>query len=133
MDKRRYELVTLAAADAIESQHCRLAHGKKSLTYIDEQELTAIARDYTAAGLTEAEVAMMEFAAQVSGDSASITDADTARLRELGFSDRDIVDITLAAAARNYFSRALQALGAEVDVPSGLSEPLTEALVGRYR
>ena len=129
MDKRRYELVTLAAADALESKHCRLAHGKKTLKYIDEESLAAVARDYHHADLTEAEVAMMDFAAKVSTDSSSMTDADTTRLRELGFSDRDIVDIALAAAARNYFSRAVQALGADVDVPTVLTTELSDALV----
>lgn len=131
MDKRRYELVTLAAAQGIRSKHCRLAHGEKTLTYIPEEELIRIARDYRDSGLSEAEVAMMEFAEKVSTDSAEMTDADGARLREFGFTDREIVDIALAAAARNYYSRAIQALGAEVELPVSMSEELRVALVGR--
>ena len=47
-----------------------------------------------------------------------MTDADSQALRDHGFSDRQIVDIALAAGARNYFSRALQALAVPVeDVP----------------
>ncbi len=126
---RRYELVTLAAAGALRSKACRLAHGRKSLKAIDEEELIAIAADFRTAGLTEAEVAMMEFAERMCGDSSSMTDADSARLRELGFSDREILDITLAASARNYYSRALHALAVEVDEPPGLSAQLREALL----
>lgn len=128
MDKRRYELVTLAAAGAIRSQACRLAHSKKSLGYMKEPEILAVIRDYHHAGLSEAEVAMMEFAEKLSGDSAAMTDADSLRLRALGFSDREIVDIALTAAARNYFSRALHALAVDVDVPPGLSPAMLEAL-----
>jgi hypothetical protein len=51
------------------------------------------------------------------------------RLRDAGFSDREIVDITLAAAARNYFSRAIQALAVGVQVPPGLSDRLHDALL----
>ncbi|WP_431247761.1 carboxymuconolactone decarboxylase family protein [Leifsonia xyli] len=126
---RRYELVTLAAAQALQSQHCRLAHGRKTLTVMGENELEAIARDYHDAGLGEAEVAMMDYAARVATDSVSLTDADTLQLRELGYSDREIVDITLAAAARSYFSRSLQALGADVEVPPGLGDRLRDALL----
>ena len=126
---RRYELVTLAAARGVRSEHCLLAHGNKTLRYIDEDLLTRIARDYRTAGLSEAEVAMMEFAEKVSTGSHEMTDADSLRLRELGFTDREIVDIALAAAARNYFSRAIQALGVAVDVPPGLPDTLREALV----
>ena len=60
----------------------------------------------------------------------AMTDADSQRLRDAGFSDRQIVDITLAAAARNYFSRALQALAVPVDPMPGLSVAVTEALTG---
>jgi uncharacterized peroxidase-related enzyme len=129
MDKRRYELITLAAAGALRSKACRLAHGQKSLKYISEDELVRIARDYHGAGLPAAEVAMMEFAERLSTDSAAMTDADSTTLREHGFTDREIVDIALAAAARNYYSRALHALGVEVDLPPRLSEPLRSALV----
>ncbi len=129
MDLRRYELVTLAAAQAIGSQACRLAHGRKALKAIDEAQLVRIARDFRDAGLSEAEVAMMEFAQKVSLDSRAMTDADSLRLRELGFSDHEIVDIALAAAARNYYSRVLHALAVPADVPPDLSEELREALL----
>lgn len=129
MGMRRYELVTLAAALGIGSRHCRLAHGNKSLKYFDEQELLRIARDYRTAGLEDAEVAMMDFAVKLSTDSAAMGEADSRRLRDLGFSDREIVDITLAAAARNYLSRILQALDVDVDVPPTLSKEMRGALL----
>jgi uncharacterized peroxidase-related enzyme len=129
LGKRRYELVTLAAALGTRSQHCRLAHGRKSLQYFDENELVSIARDYRSAGLSEAEVAMMDFAERVGQNAADMTDADTSRLRDVGFSDREIVDITLAAAARNYYSRAIQALAIPVEVPRDISDELRDALL----
>jgi hypothetical protein len=57
-----------------------------------------------------------------------MTDADSQRLRDVGFSDRQIVDITLAAAARNFFSRALLALAVPVDDVPGLTPALVAAL-----
>lgn len=129
MDKRRYELVTLAAARGVRSEHCLLAHGNRTLRYVDESELTRIVRDFRRAGISEAEVAMMAFAEKVSTDSSSMTDDDSQSLRDVGYTDREIVDIALAAAARNYFSRAIQALGVEVDVPPELPPALREALL----
>ncbi|OIH83432.1 carboxymuconolactone decarboxylase [Arthrobacter sp. UCD-GKA] len=129
MGMRRYELVTLAAALGIGSRHCRLAHGNKALKYIDEQELLGIARDYRSAGLAEAEVAMMDYAVKLSGDSAAMGESDSRRLRDFGFTDREIVDITLAAAARNYLSRILQALAVDIDVPPLLSDDMRGALL----
>ena len=129
MDLRRYELVTLAAAQALGSAHCRLAHGLKALRAIDEEELIQIARDYHNAGLSPAEVAMMEYAERISTDAVNMTDSDTLELRDHGFTDREILDITLAAGARNYLSRVLQAIAAEVDVPTKLSPQLRSALL----
>lgn len=126
---RRYELVTLAAAAAIGSEACRLAHGRKSLAYIDADELERVARDFRTAGLSPAEVAMMEFAEKLSRDSSAMTENDAAALREHGFSDREIVDIALAAAARNFYSRALHSLGVVPDVPPELSTELKDALL----
>ena len=120
---RRYELVTLAAAHATGSRHCRLAHGVKSLSVFDEAQLERIARDYRNAGLTDAEVEMMAFAERVA------TDADSLRLRAAGFSDQEIVDIAIAASARVYLGRMLQALAVDVDEAPSLSEPLRAALV----
>ncbi|MFC4626749.1 carboxymuconolactone decarboxylase family protein [Promicromonospora alba] len=126
---RLYELVTLAAAGAIGSQACRLAHGRKSRTVFDDTQLERIARDYRTAGLTELEVAAMEVAERLSGNSSAMTEADSLRLRELGLTDRQIVDVVLAAAARNYYSRALHALAVDPDVPPDLPESLRDALV----
>lgn len=127
---RGYELVTLAAARGTRSAHCRLAHGAKVLArgLFDEDQLTRIAIDYADAGLSDAEVEMMRYAEKVASDSRSMTDADGRRLRDAGFSDREIVDITIAAAARLYFGAALQALAVDVDVPPTLGAATVGAL-----
>lgn len=134
---RVYELATLAAAAAIGSAHCLLAHGRKTLDagILDEEALALALRDPESAGLDERDVAVMAFAARLSQDAASMTDEDSARLRAVGFSDRQIVDIALAAGARNHFSRTLQALAVPIeDVPRlspGLSQTLREVAAER--
>ena len=129
MDNRRYELITLAAARGARSKHCLLAHARKAMRYFDEDTLVHIAENYHDAGLTDAEVVMMEFAEKVSVDASRMTNDDSLRLREAGFSDREIVDIALAAAARNFYSRAVQALAVDVDPPGILSPRVAAALV----
>jgi len=132
---RNYELATLGAARGIRSQHCLLAHGRKTLraNAMDEDQLRRAAVDYREADLSPADVAVMAYAEKLSTDAASMTDADSQELRDLGFSDRQIVDITLAAAARNYFSRTLQALAVPLDEVPGLSPALTDALLSPTR
>ena len=128
---RTYELATLAAARAIPSPHCLLAHGRKTLRAqaLTEEQLERVARDYETAGLDDADVAVMRFAEKLSTDAAAMTDSDSQSLRDHGFTDRQIVDIALAAGARNYFSRALQALAVPVEDVPGLSPELSAALL----
>ena len=72
---------------------------------------------------------MMDYAVKLSTDAASMTDTDARVLRDVGFNDREIADITLAAAALNFFSRALLARNVDLDVPDGLSDELRSALL----
>ena len=63
-------------------------------------------------------------------DATSITDGDLQHLRDLGLSDTDIMDVVLAAAARCFFSKTLDALCVEPDASYRDIEPeLREALV----
>src|SRR5215831_11764946 len=99
MDLRRYELATLAAARRLRSSYCCLAHGTVLMERFEEP-VREIALDHRAAGLDEVDVAVMDLAERVVDDATSIDDADLQRLRDLGLSDTDIMDVVLAAAAR---------------------------------
>jgi uncharacterized peroxidase-related enzyme len=129
-DVRRYELATLAAARALRSSYCSLAHGKVLAEEFYDADTVAAFPD----GLDDADRAVMAFAEQVVRDATSITREDVDRLRAFGLSDVDVLDVALAAAARCFFSKTLDALGAEPDreyvelLPAGLREALT---VGR--
>ncbi len=129
---RTYELATLGAARGVSSPHCLLAHGRKSLRegILDDEQLTRIARGERAEGLTDADRAVLRFAERMSTDAAAMTDDDAQSLRDAGFSDRQIVDIALAAGARNYFSRVLRALAVPVDDVPGLTASVAGALSG---
>jgi alkylhydroperoxidase family enzyme len=129
MDLRRYELVTLAAARRLRSSYCCLAHGKILLERFDEP-VREIALDHRAAGLDEVDVAVMDFAEKIVDDASEITDEDHRQLRELGLTDVDILDVTLAATARCFFSKTLDALSIHPDAHfNELDERIRDALV----
>jgi alkylhydroperoxidase family enzyme len=129
MDLRRYELATLAAARRLRSSYCCLAHGTVLLERFDEP-LLEIALDHRAAGLDEVDVAVMDLAERVVDDATSIGDADLQRLRELGLSETEIMDVVLAAAARCFFSKTLDSLGVLPDASyRRLAPELRDALV----
>jgi uncharacterized peroxidase-related enzyme len=95
MDTRRYELVTLAAARALKSSYCMLAHGSVLLKEtFSPDELICIAQDYQTADLTAAEVVMMAFAEQIVRDATAVTQSHIATLHQHGFTDAEIFDAT---------------------------------------
>jgi uncharacterized peroxidase-related enzyme len=124
MDPRLYELATLAAARRLRSSYCMLAHGSLLLKLgLHPSELRAVVEDHHRAGLDTIEVAVMDLADKVAGDARSVTQADIDRLRALGLTDGEITDVVLAAAARCFFSKVLDALGAEPDERYSELEP----------
>jgi len=113
---RRYELVTLAAAKALNCRYCLLAHGailNKNGVSVDQ--LRAILTNFHDAGLERAEVAMMEFAQKIVRSANEMTQADVDALRALGLEDIEILDITLTATMRSFASKTFDALGAGPD------------------
>jgi len=129
MDLRRYELATLAAARRLRSSYCCLAHGSVLVERFGEP-VEDIARDHRNAGLDEVDVAVMDLAERVVDDATSIEDSDLQRLRDLGLSDTDIMDVVLAAAARCFFSKTLDAVGVQPDSHYAELDPgLREVLV----
>ena len=54
---------------------------------------------------------MLEYVTQVTRDATKVSRADHDRLRDAGFDDRGILQITLIAAWFNYINRVADALG----------------------
>ena len=111
MGKRRYELVAFAAANALRSTLCSVAHGKTLTEFFPSEAVQAMARGEAPADLTAAEAEMMKFARKVGRDASSVTREDVLRLKELGFSDAEVFDIAAAASARAFFSKLVESLG----------------------
>jgi uncharacterized peroxidase-related enzyme len=132
MDLRRYELATLAAATALRSSYCSLAHGKVLADkFLSAEEVASLV---TEPASDPVDRAVMEFARKVAVAADQVTQGDVDQLRKLGLSDADVLDVCLAAAARCFFSKTLDATGTTADpeyqdlLPPELVEVLT---VGR--
>ncbi len=134
MDRRRYELATLGAAQQLRSTYCSLAHASVlEERFFEAEELRRIVSGQAPSVLSEADRETVAFAAKVADDATSVTEGDIERLREAGLTDRDIFDLVLAVAARSFFTKVLDATGTLADSVYNEMEPaLREALtVGR--
>jgi len=133
MDPRRYELATVAAAVALRSSYCALAHGRVLAPYMSEGEVIDLVADPDSAALAPVDRAVISLARKIVRGATDVGDEDIAALRDYGLSDAEIFDVILAAAARCFFSKTLDATGTAPDAAfATLSLPLRDALtVGR--
>ena len=131
MDLRRYELATLAAATALKSSYCSLAHGQVLADkFYTAEEVVALVDEPPNNPVDQA---VMAFARKVALAADTVTQADIDGLKTLGLTDADVLDVALAAAARAFFSKTLDATGTQPDsafndLPDALRTALT---VGR--
>ena len=71
----------------------------------------ALKEDYENAPLADQDRRMLDYVIQLTKDATRISPADHAGLREVGFDDRAILQITLIASWFNYINRVADALG----------------------
>ena len=131
---RTYELATLAAARALRSSYCSLAHGSVLAKQVfDPAAVAAIVSDEPWSPLEPRERAMMAFVEKVVQNADRVTPADIDGLRSHGYRDEEIFDIAATAAARCFFSKLLDGLGVRPDAIFNEMDPTLRQLltVGR--
>ena len=78
---------------------------------LDEAFVKALVEDYDHAPLSLADRVMLDYVGVLTKDATRVTPEHHRLLREAGFDDRGILQITLIAAWFNYINRVADALG----------------------
>ena len=78
---------------------------------LDKEMVEALERDYSSAPITAKERVMLDYVVKLTKDATKVWKDDHQRLREVGFDDKAILQITLIAAWFNYINRVADALG----------------------
>ena len=73
--------------------------------------MRALEEDYTRAPVSDEERVMLDYVAKLTRDATRVSPEDHARLREAGFDDQAVLQITLIASWFNYINRVADALG----------------------
>jgi uncharacterized peroxidase-related enzyme len=99
LTKGEREMIVVATSAVNNCLYCVVAHGAILRIY-EKQPLLAdqLAVNHRKADITPRQKAMLDFAIKVCSDSASINDEDFKTLRDYGFDDADIWDITAITA-----------------------------------
>jgi uncharacterized peroxidase-related enzyme len=78
---------------------------------LNEEMVEALKKDYRSAPISKQDRAMLDYVVKLTKDATQCSPDDHARLRNAGFDDRGILQITLIASWFNYINRVADALG----------------------
>jgi uncharacterized peroxidase-related enzyme len=99
LTKAEREMIVVATSAANQCHYCVVAHGA-ILRIRAKNPLVAdqVAINYRKADITDRQKAMLDFAMKVSLAAHTVTDTDLAAVKQHGFKDEDVWDITAIAA-----------------------------------
>ena len=99
LTKAEREMIVVAVSSFNQCQYCVVAHGA-ILRIRAKNPLIAdqIAANFRKADVTPKQRAMLEFALRITREANVVDEADSAALRDMGFTDDDIWDIAAIAA-----------------------------------
>jgi uncharacterized peroxidase-related enzyme len=105
------EMIAVAVSSANHCYYCLTAHGAAVRKLSGDPKLgELLVMNYRAAKLPKRQRAMLDFAHRLTIEPQSVGDADRARLRAAGFSDRTIWDIAAVASFYNMTNRFASAI-----------------------
>lgn len=110
LSKLEREMIAVVVSSINRCWYCQVAHGAAVRQLSGDPELgEAMVMNYRAANLDPRQLAMLDFAAKLTKNSAEIVDGDRQALRDVEFSDRDIFDIANVAGFFNMTNRVASA------------------------
>ncbi|MFZ2242977.1 MAG: peroxidase-related enzyme [Gordonia amarae] len=111
LSKLEREMIAVVVSSVNKCYYCLTAHGAAVRQLSGDPLLgEQMVMNFRAAALDARQRAMLEFAEKVTEQPAKLDEADRQRLREAGFSDRDIFDISSTAAFFNMTNRVASAI-----------------------
>jgi uncharacterized peroxidase-related enzyme len=112
LTKPQREMIAVVVSTVNRCHYCMVSHGAalRKLTG-DPVFVEQLRTNYKYAELDPRERAMLDFAVKLTEQSSQCSEDDVEALREAGWSDEDIMDITQVAAMFNFTNRLASGLG----------------------
>jgi uncharacterized peroxidase-related enzyme len=130
LGKRREEILNISVSALNNCPYCQVSHTYSLQRIVGSDEAdrvvgpicnwerlvdAATSADPSASieGLDNADLGMLVFAHKLTTTPGSMHESDIQALRELGFTDTNILDVVLLTSWRNFVNRVCEALGVE--------------------
>jgi uncharacterized peroxidase-related enzyme len=110
VSKLEREMIAVAVSSQNRCYYCLTAHGAAVRRYSNNPLLGEhLVMNYRVARLSKRQRAMLDFAVKLTASPWSVEEGDRERLRRVGFTDRDIWDISAVAGFFNMSNRVASA------------------------
>jgi uncharacterized peroxidase-related enzyme len=110
LSKLEREMIAVAVSSQNRCYYCLTAHGAAVRQYAGNPLLGEhLVMNYRVARLNKRQRAMLDFAVKLTASPWSVEEGDRERLRRVGFTDRDIWDISAVAGFFNMSNRVASA------------------------
>ncbi|BAT58137.1 carboxymuconolactone decarboxylase family protein [Variibacter gotjawalensis] len=110
LSKLEREMIAVAVSSHNKCYYCLVAHGAAVRALAGDPKLgEQMVMNYRAARLSKRQRQMLDFAVKLTAEPWKIEDEDRDALRKVGFSDRDIWDISATTAFYNMSNRVAAA------------------------
>ena len=110
LSKLEREMIAVAVSSQNRCYYCLTAHGQAVRQYAGEPLLgEQMVMNYRAARLDPRQRGMLDFVVKLTAEPWAVEESDRARLRAIGFSDRDIWDIAAVTGFFNMSNRVASA------------------------
>lgn len=108
------ELLATVVSAANGCEYCVKHHSEALDSYWkDEKRMESVLEDFKSADLPERTIGMLEYGYKLTREPENMERSDVERLRDLGFSDRNILNINLIVSYFNFVNRISSGLGNE--------------------
>jgi len=112
LGKADREMISVVVSMQNQCLYCLTAHGFAVRALLkDPVKGDRVTLDYRRAGLSEKQMAMLDFAVKLTLDPVTCSEDDVDELRAQGFSDEDIWDIAEVTSMFNFTNRMMSAAG----------------------
>jgi len=116
LSRQQREMIATTVSNANRCHYCTTHHSEALSKYVkDAATIQAIKTDYGTASIGPKEKAMLAYAMKVTKTPAAVNDGDVEKLRQVGLSDADILDVTLVASYFNFVNRLVLSLGVQLE------------------
>ncbi|PIQ83430.1 MAG: hypothetical protein COV75_07540 [Candidatus Omnitrophica bacterium CG11_big_fil_rev_8_21_14_0_20_63_9] len=110
------EMIALVTSKANSCNYCVTHHGEFLVRYgIGRNVVRRLESDFHKAQVDEKTRQLLDYVSKVTHNAYKVTDEEVAALREVGWTDRQILEATVVAAQFNFINRIVDALGVELE------------------